>query len=75
MATIEKTATYAPPGHIDSPVELESRYERAERVRGLGGALRGGRAHGEQERDGYCGRKVRAHGKSLPRRSTFLRAS
>jgi aldehyde dehydrogenase len=27
MATIEKAATYAPPGHVDSPVELESRYD------------------------------------------------
>jgi len=27
MATIEKTVTYAPPGEIDSPVELRSRYE------------------------------------------------
>jgi aldehyde dehydrogenase len=27
MATIERAATYAPPGHVDSPVELESRYD------------------------------------------------
>jgi aldehyde dehydrogenase len=27
MATIEKVATFAPPGHVDSPVELKSRYD------------------------------------------------
>ncbi len=27
MATLEKVATYAPPGHVDSPVELRSRYD------------------------------------------------
>jgi aldehyde dehydrogenase len=27
MATIEKVATYAPPGHVESPVELKSRYD------------------------------------------------
>ncbi len=27
MATIEKVATFAPPGHVDSPVELKPRYD------------------------------------------------
>jgi aldehyde dehydrogenase len=27
MATIEKVAIFAPPGHVDSPVELRSRYD------------------------------------------------
>ncbi len=27
MATIEKAATFAAPGQVDSPVELKSRYE------------------------------------------------
>ena len=27
MATIEKVATFAAPGHVDSPVELKSRYD------------------------------------------------
>ena len=27
MATIEKVATFSPPGHVDSPVELKSRYD------------------------------------------------
>jgi aldehyde dehydrogenase len=27
MATIEKVAIFAPPGHVDSPVELKSRYD------------------------------------------------
>ena len=27
MATIEKAATYAPPGQVESPVELKSRYD------------------------------------------------
>ena len=27
MATIEKAAVFSAPGHIDSPVELKSRYE------------------------------------------------
>jgi aldehyde dehydrogenase len=27
MATIEKVATFPPPGHVDSPVEVKSRYE------------------------------------------------